>query len=242
MLLMLSPLKVWHGNICEMFQTKGLPKSRNFPQHWERSRFYPLPRTASSIWSVELGRNPGVLNPPSYYNVSIFAGQKNRKFGHRNCSRYTDYKGEISHGAGQLSQYPQHSMIRSESPSSCFGRGALETRWWGCPAEKIRYGGWPRRSGARCRFWEFPWLSIVVSVTVIIYTVYKLLVLFRWCLLTVCDEISRNGLFIYSTHVVISIFNYSKYTSQSRRHYSIVGNRFRRRQGYTSIWKLILNK
>ena len=78
MLLMLSPLKVWHGNICEMFQTKGLPKSRNFPQHWERSRFYPLPRTASSIWSVELGRNPGVLNPPSYYNVSIFAGQKNR--------------------------------------------------------------------------------------------------------------------------------------------------------------------
>lgn len=168
---MLSPLKVWHGNICEMFQTKGLPKSQNFPQHWERSRFYPLPRTASSIWSVALGRNPGVLNPPSCYNVSIFARQKNRKFGHRNCSRYTDYKGEISHGAGQLSQYPQHSMIRSESPSSCFGRGALETRWWGCPAEKIRYGGWPRRGGARCRFWEFPWLSIVVSVTVIIYTV-----------------------------------------------------------------------
>lgn len=219
------PSEVQRGNICEMFQKKGPPKSQSSPQRLAHSRFSQLPRKASWPWSVRLGRNQCGPTRLSCYSESNFVNRKSRKFGHRNYSQYRDCKGETSLEFGQLSQYRlSPPMLISQSISSCLTQEFLETRWWGAwPEKKRRGGGCPWRGlwPCRWRWWwrEFCWSFIVIIVKVIIYTnrsVLKILISVicypGWVWWNIGKWFVR---FIYSLHAAISIFNSSKYMSQS---------------------------
>lgn len=219
------PSEVQRGNICEMFQKKGPPKSQSSPQRLAHSRFSQLPRKASWPWSVRLGRNQCGPTPLSCYSESNFVNRKSRKFWHRNYSQCRDCKGEISLEFGQLSQYRlSPPMLISQLISSCLTQEFSETRWWGAWPEKTRRGGgcpWRGRWPCRWRWWwrEFCWSFIVIIVKVIIYTNRSVLTILRsvicypgWVWWNIGKWFVR---FIYSIHAAISIFNSSKYISQS---------------------------